>query len=314
MKRKETIVVCLNCYRIRFQEKNKSIEKDISNVFGNNDLISIMEKFGKWTGQNHVFKNKKEDRILYHKAPLRVSRFDNIYSGVVMKGHNGPQTSIDELIGSQVQQVGTVSKDQFHCLPYFFLMYLDRNKPDSIVFIAQSYRQFGFKEIFEECFRDFIGKESNTTTIIFNPLSVAPLFEQQMNNGIMKKVTFIKYGLHSSVEELVRGDNLLPEEYEMQLSLKSKKGIWGLKKRLNYENTSIIEQIKIDNFDYDEAVAEVFLSGRKRIINISKPTEHPACYDITDQIEIDNTTKLPNFDHITTAAFDILNNDLIPHI
>ena len=238
-KNPDAIAICLNCYKIRFREKNKSVPKTVENVFGKTDIVDILQDYIRKVDSKSVFKNFKEDRILYLKETLSISKENNIYAGIIMKGHNGPQTSIDELVKNEVKTVGTVSKDQFHCLPYFFLLYLNREKPEDILFIAQSYRQYGFKEVFEESFKSFVATISEDTTVLINPLSVASLFEKYIKDGLINKMRFVKHGLHKGVESIVQGDKIDLEDYETELSIKSKKGFWGIKDRLKYNDASL---------------------------------------------------------------------------
>ncbi|WP_129021876.1 hypothetical protein [Edaphocola flava] len=310
--KKESIAICLNCYKIRFYEKNTKKEKDISAVYGTSKLEDIMPIFIKKIDTQDVFKNKSEDRILYLNKTLNLK--DNTYIGIIMKGHNGPQTLIDEIAGSKVTTVNTVSKDQFHCLPYLFLLYINKKRPDSIIFIAQSYRQYGFKEIFEDCFTKFTNLQSTNTTVKFASLSIASLFEKQIQEGFIRSLRFVKHGLSKNVEGIIKGDNTIAEDYQMELKIKSTKGFSFIKKSLKYDDASFIEQIQIDDFDYNDAYADVIIGGRKRVMNVTKPSDFAAAYDITDDVAIDSNTKLPNFDDIMKQALDILNNDLIPYL
>ncbi|ULQ55453.1 hypothetical protein KJS94_12450 [Flavihumibacter rivuli] len=313
-KKKENIAICLNCYKIKFTEKYKKTEKSILDVFGTNKIKPIITEFIKSIDSQKVFKTKSQDRILYLKDILKLSEKDNIFICTIMKGHNGPQTSIDELAGSQVKTVGTVSKDQYHCLPYFLLIYINQTNPKDILFLAQSYRQYGFKEVFEECFREFTSEKSNNTSVKFNPLSVASLFEKQINDGFVKSIRFIKHGLHKNAENVVKGDKFSKEQYEMELAIKAKNGFWGIKESLKYDDASFIENVQIDGFEYNEAYADVVIAGRKRTMNLTKPSEFSAAYDITDKVKIDENTKLPDFKEIMEEALDILKNDLIPYV
>ncbi len=309
------VAICLNCYKIRFSEKRKSTPKSIESVFGCDNLLEIMQKFIKTIDSKKAFKNKQEDRILYLKETLKIpSKNTNVYAGVVMKGHNGTETVIDELIGSTVKTVGKTSKDQFHSLPYFFLIYLNPKKMDELLFMAQSYKQYGFKEVFDEAFTNFTYIISNNTKTDFNPLSVAQLFERYVKEGAIKKMRFIKHGLQKGVENIIREDREPKNKYEMEMSIKASKGFFGIKKVLKYDDASFIEQVKIDGFEFDEAFADVFIAGRKRVLNVSKPTSFSTAYDITNKIEIDKNTNLPNFKNVMTEALDILENDLIPYV
>lgn len=312
--KKESIAICLNCYRIRFYEKNKSVEKTLESIFGTKSIKEIYNRFVKTIDTKKAFQNKLKDRILYLGKTLKVDEKESMILGQIMKGHNGPQTSIDELAGSSVKTVGTVSKDQYTCLPYLFAIYISKDEPKDILFIAQSYRQYGFKEIFEECFKAFVNLESQNTTVKFNSLSIASLFEKQVKEGFISSLRFIKHGLQKNVEIVAKGDNNKEEEYETELKIKSTKGFLNIKKNLKYDDASFIEQIKIDGFDYSEAYADVIVGGRKRVMNITKPTEFSAAYDITEKVRIDKNTKLPNFNDVLNETVDILTNDLIPYL
>ncbi|MDV3865392.1 hypothetical protein CMU00_08840 [Elizabethkingia anophelis] len=315
-KKKESIAICLNCYKIRFYEKNKknNNEKKIESVFGTTSLPTIMARLIRNIENQKVFTNKEKDRILYLDKSLVNSEENNVYVGIIMKGHNGPQTTIDELIENRLINIGTVHKDQFHCLPYLFLLYINKNNPEDIIFIAQSYRQYGFKEVFEDCFRQFVNLESQDTTVKFNPLSIGKLFEKQVHEGFINSIRFRKHGLEKNVEAIANGDKIPSQEYRMELKIQSSQGFWGIKKNLSYDDTSFMEQVKIDGFDYTEAFADIIIGNRKRSINITKPKEFVSAYDITNDIRINQETKLPVFEDIKEQAIDILNNDLIPYL
>jgi hypothetical protein len=312
--KKDSISICLNCYKIKFNKKNTPTEKDVTSVFGISNIVKIGQRFIKSIDLKKVYKTDDESRILYLDRILKVDETKNYFAGIIMKGHNGPQTNIDELVGSEVKTVGKVSKDQYHCLPYVFLLYINPDKPNDIIFIAQSYRQFGFKEIFEESFKAYVVGESSETTVKFNSLSLATVFEKNIQEGLIKGLRFVKHGLHESAENVVKEDRNPKSDYTMEISIKSKSGFYGIKKDIKYDDASFIEQVKIDGFDYDEALAEVIIAGRKRIVHLTKPLESSTTYDITNEVEIDINTKLPNFDDVINQTLDILENDLIPYL
>jgi hypothetical protein len=314
-KNAEDVAVVLNCYKIKFEEKRKGRHLTIKEAFGTEDFITLCQEFVKKFDKT-FFRNKKQDRIIYLKEILKASETTNVFSGIVMKGHNGPETLIDELVKNEVKTVSRVTKDQFHCLPYFFLLYMNNKNPSSIIFIAQSYRQFGFKEVFEEVFRSFVKDNSIIENKIeFNTLSIATLFEKHINDGKLYKLRFIKHGLSKNAEGILMGDKIEDKNnYEMEISIKSNKGFFGIKPKLKYDDASFIEQIQLENFNFEEVYADIIIGGRKRAINVSKPKEFAAAYDITNEVTIDPSTKLPNFEEVLKEAEDILNNDLIPFV
>jgi hypothetical protein len=314
MNKSNSISICLNCYAIRFNEKRKTELKSISDIFGSIDIIKIAGEFIKTIDSKKYFKNQKEDRILYLKQTLHANKNENIYSGVLMKGHNGAESTIDEIIGGKIETIGRIDKENFNCLPYFFLLYIDSNEPNHILFMAQSYRQYGFKEIFEEAFCKYIETRNQELVVKFNPLSIASLFEKYISAGNINKLRFVKHGLLKNVESVLKGDKYKKETYEMEMSIKSKNGFLGIKESMKYDNASFIEAVQIHDFPYDEAYADISVAGRKRVVNITKPSNFTASYDITNEIRINENTNLPVFEDIQLQALDILNNDLIPYL
>ena len=314
--KKEDVSICLNCYKIRFKEKFKDNYLGLNDVFGTDDLVNIAQKFINTIDNKTFYRNRSQDRILYLNKILEASKRKSVVAGILMKGHNGPETSIDELIKNEVKTVGRVTKDQFNCHPYFFLLYVNKKDPTNILFLAQSYRQYGFKEVFEEAFRDFVKANSvNESKLEFNTLSVATLFEKYIKDGKLYKLRFIKHGLMKGAEGIVMGDKVEKKKnYEMQLSVKSNAGFFNIKPNLKYNDASFVEQIQIEGFEFEEAYADVIVGGRKRVLNLSKPKEFSAAYDITKEVAIDSRTKLPNFTQVLSEAMSILNNDLIPYV
>ena len=320
MKKKnvDDVSIVLNCYKIKFKPRGKPDTQSlkIKEVFGTDYLKAIYQEFVKTIDKKSVFTNNAENRVLYLKETLQASRSKNLVAGIVMKGHNGPETDIDELVKGEVKTITKVSSEQYHCHPYFFLLYSKKDDPMEILFIAQSYRQFGFKEVFEDAFRQFVNEYTDKKlTIQFNTLSIASLFEKYVNDGKVYKLRFIKHTLSKEAEKVLMGDKIdAKNKYEMELSIKAPKGFLGIKKAIKYDDASFIEQVQIDGFEYEEAYADVIIGGRKRALNISRPKEFTAAYDITQQVTINEKTKLPDFNEVLKEATDVLDNDLIPNL
>ncbi|HEX8333159.1 MAG TPA: hypothetical protein VF622_11075 [Segetibacter sp.] len=320
MKKKnvDDVSIVLNCYKVKFKPRGKPDSKSLSikDVFGTDNLNTIYQEFVKTIDKKSVFTNNNESRVLYLKETLHASKSKNLVAGVVMKGHNGPETDIDELVKGEVKKITKVSSEQYHCHPYFFLLYSRKDDARELLFIAQSYRQFGFKEVFEDAFKQFVNQYTNTNlTVQFNTLSIASLFEKYITDGKVYKLRFIKHALSKQAERVLMGD--VPDKkakYEMELSIKAPKGFFGIKQAIKYDDASFIEQVQIDGFEYEEAYADVIIGGRKRALNISRPKEFTAAYDITQQVSINGNTKLPDFDEVLKEARDVLDNDLIPNL
>jgi hypothetical protein len=314
---KTDISVNLNCYTIRLKERNTFDNfLEIKDVYHNLSFLEIVKKFvAELDVESYV--NPTNDRIFYIEKTLSLS--DTLYTAIIRKGHSGHETNIDEIQKKKATKISTIKVGQFSTIPFFLLLCQPTNNSKVIILITQSYKQFGFKEIFQEAFTTFSKKHFNFNDITceFGTLSISKLFEEYVNKGSIRKLRFIQNMLPTNMENLVADeqDDNDPKSYSVELRITAKtKGFMGIKKNIRFENNSFMELYKIDGFEYQEVVADVSLAGRKRVLNISKPSDFSASYDLTKVAEVNPETNHPNFEKVNKEAIDILNNDLIPNI
>lgn len=313
--KRQDISINLNCYTIRFRKKNDT-EKflTIKEVFGSKTFVEIVQDFVK-TIDLRTFVNEKEDRILYLEKSLTLT--SSIYSGIVRKGYNGQETYVDELKSNKANTVGTIKTDQYNSTPFYFNISYPTENSKCFLFVAQSYRQYGFKDLFEEAFKKFFRDNcSNDLVCEIGTLSIASLFEKYIKEGNIRKLRFKSHRLASNLENLLgEKDDKDNSNYEMELSILAKRqGFLGIKKSISFENSSFIETFQIDGFEYDEAFADVSFGGRKRVLNITKPENFSASYDVTAKAAIDKDTKHPNFEKLDMEAISIIMDEIVPNI
>lgn len=313
--KKQDISINLNCYIIRFRKKNDTDNFiPIKEVFGSKTFKEIVQEFVK-TIDIKTFVNETEDRILYLEKGLTLT--SSIYSGIVRKGYSGQETYVDELKSNKANTVGKIKTDQYNSTPFYFNLALPTENSKCFLFVAQSYKQYGFKELFEEAFKKFFkDKYSNDFICEIGTLSIASLFEKYIKEGNIRKLRFKKHMLTKNLENLLGDkDDKDNSNYEMELSILAKKqGFLGIKKSISFEDSSFIETFHIDGFEYDEAFADVSFGGRKRVLNITKPGNFSASYDVTEKAAIDKNTKHPNFEKLDKEAINIIKDEIIPNI
>lgn len=312
---KEEISININCYLIKFRKRNiKDLYYKVSEVFLNKTFPQIRQNLITFL-ETKTYKNDPGDRILY--IDRIISTKDTYYSGVLKKGYSGQESYIDELTTNKANTVTTVYANQFNSSPFYFLLAQPEVNSTYLIFLSQSYKQFGFKELFEEAFKRFYKDTIGDDFICeFSTLSIASLFEKYINDGDIRKIRFKKHGLTQNTENLLSDEERTElENYEMELSvLARKKGFLGIKKKIITENSSFIETVKIQDFDYDEVFADVSFNGRKRVLNITRPEDFSASYDLTDKAEINPNTKHPNFDTLNKEVISLLMEEIIPNV
>jgi hypothetical protein len=288
----------------------------VSQVFGKESFKSIIQKFITKI-DNRTYLNGDENRILYLNNLLTVG--SSSISGIIHKGYSGHETYIDAIEKNKAKTINKITREQFNSMPFYFLIAKPEFSSKGFVFIAQSYKQFGFKEVFEDAFREFSNDLLNNEYICeFNTLSLASLFQKYINDGNIKKMRFRKHGLTANIENLLNEKANDSEDYAMELSLIArKKGFLGIKEKIKFSDSkndsSFIEIFKMDDFKYEEAYADVSIGGRKRVLNITNPDDFSASFDITNKININKVTNHPDFKGVDIEAHSILKNEIIPN-
>jgi hypothetical protein len=312
----EKISINLNCYTIRFRKKgDKSTFYNYNEVFPQTAFEQLIQGFIK-TIDTSCYKNNALDRIMSLQEILTFNS-SNV-SGVLRKGHSSHESYIEELNNNKPVTVNTIRADQYNSSPFYFSLTLPNPVGKVIIFIAQSYKQYGFKEVFEEAFVAFFKSMYGDEFICeFGSLSIASLFKKYVNDGSIRKLRLRKYGLIPQVEGIVQDQNYDIKDYEIEMSIKAKRkktDFLSHFRNMDFGQTSFVELFKVDNFIYDEALVEITSGGRKRVLNFSDPSSFAASYDVTKQAAINKSTKHPDFNALDKEAIQILHQEVIPHI
>jgi hypothetical protein len=313
--KKKEIRININCYLIRIRKKNFTNSfNTIEDAFNNKTFKEIIQAFIIFL-DTHVYQSITRDRILYIDHTL--STHENYYSGIINRGFSGQESYIDEIKKDKPNKIGTVFSNQYNSTPFYFLLSQPEKNSKYIIFLAQSYRQYGFKDLFEEAFKKFYKEKIDPDMVCeFSTLSISSLFDMYINGGNIRKLRFRKHTISKNVENLLSSeDHWDPEDFEMELSVIAKrKGFLGIKKDINTKTASFVETVKIDGFEYDEAFADISFGGRKRILNISHPEDFSASFDLTEKVGIDPVTKHPYFDVLDIETISLLKDEIIPNI
>jgi len=314
------ISINLCCYVIRFKLKNTPNEDivKVSDVFGERTFAEKMQLFVNYF--ELTFQNKEKDRILYLNK-VDPDYNNNTLTGLVRKGITGTESYIDELNNDKkgviAATVGKIGFDQFNSSPFYFHLSQPDHEAKGILFIAQSYKQYGFKELFEEAFKDFTTKINSPFTCYITQLSVPALFDSLIEKGVFKKLVFKKHSLPQNFE-----NSFLQEDgkntYQVDLSITATRGSFvAFKSKLKSfkdSDTSLMEIFPLDEVEYDNLSADVYLGGKKRVLNMKKPSDFGTYYDVTDEVRLDPETKHPLFSNLKEQSYKIAFSDILPNI
>lgn len=316
----DKISINLNCYVIRFKYKGAPDDEIISidTVFGNMRFEQIMQNF--ITYFDLTYQTKEQDKILYINK-IDPDYKNNTLCGLFRKGISGQESYIDEIKkekkGKKAATIATINSDQYNSSPFFFLLNQPEPNANGLLFIAQSYKTFGFKEIFEEAFKNYINTVNETLTCYIAQLSVPALFDKLIEKGKFKTLNFKKHSLPKQFENSF-SQEAQGNTYEVNLSVTAKYGEFdnfkSTIKSFNDSETTLMEFYPIDNFEYDTLTVDVYLGGKKRVLNMSKPEDFGTFYDVTEKVRLDGLTKHPIFDDLKTQAYEIAFDDILPNL
>lgn len=314
-KKSQDISINLNCYTIRFHKRgDKSTFLSMKDVFGNTSFKDFTQKFIKSIDVG-CYSNAQEDRILRLQQIITGNKKDLI-SGIIKKGHSSHERDIENYNrkSRKATVVNKITAAQFDTSPFYFLLSQPSIDKKAMIFLAQSYKQYGFKELFEEAFKAFFKLEYGNSIICeFGTLSISSLFKQYIDEGRVRKLRLRKYSLIPELENVVLDDDANLTDYEMEMSIKAKRGVKTFMDRLkglDLEDGTFLELFEVDGYEFDEVLVDVSAGNRKRVLNFSKPDSFAASYDVSDEIHIDKDTKHPNFEQLNKEAIRILNTEV----
>lgn len=202
-KQHSSISINLNCYVIRFKQKNTphSAIIKVNDALGNSSFEQKMQRMISFF--DSAFQNKLEDRVLYihHLDP---DYKNNVLNGLFRKGTNGQESYVDQLNknGKQkkISTVATIDINKYNSTHFFFSICQPSEESEGLLFLAQSYKQFGFKELFEEAFNEFLKIENSGVVCYITQLSVPSLFDQLLDTGSVTNLIFRRHGLSKEFE------------------------------------------------------------------------------------------------------------------
>jgi hypothetical protein len=314
--------VNLNIYVIRFKGKGTSDKEllKVNDVLGDKTFDQKMQDLIRYFDAPYI--SSGNERILYfHK--LDPDYKNNTLYGLMRKGISSEERYVEEVKMVRrkriASQVATISAEQYTSSHFFFTLCQPEQNAKGILLIAQSFKQYGFKEVFEESFKDYVSKINPDVRCFITQLSIPALYDKIIDESIIKKLTFKRHGLSPEFEDSFISKAAEPgEEFEVSFSVQAKKaGFIGFKNTLKTfrdTDTTFMEVFPLEKFEYQDLSAEVFLGGKRRVLNMTRPQDLGTYYDITADIEFDDKTKHPVYEDIKGQAKAIMNDDILPNV
>lgn len=313
----------LICYVIRFRKKGDSIGNYIkfSQLFPKG-FVDFSQRFIS-SVDLETYQNSDGELILdiEHTDYSFLNR--NILTGVFEKGTKAKSgAAIKEIKRKKAVTVKKIKGHEYTTIPYFFLFGATQNiDTRGCVFMAQTFGIYGFKELFTEAFQSFVKREfDDDISCDINTLSNPTLFEKVIKTSGVRKLKYRKHSLPPILDEVVgeKIENDIDRDFfDVELSISAKReGYLYMRNALDKMvkgNHASIEFSDGGNFTYDEVYADMYIGGNKRVVNVTKPSNFGAIYDVGDDIDYDNEGQ-PKFESIRDISLNIYENDILKNV
>lgn len=313
----------LICYVIRFRKKGDSIGNYIkfSELFPKG-FIDFSQRFIS-SIDLETYQNSDGELILdiEHTDHSFLNR--NILTGIFEKGTKAKSgAAIKEIKRKKAVTVKKIKGHEYTTIPYYFLLGATNNvETKGCVFMAQTFGVYGFKEIFTETFQSFVRKEfDDEISCDINTLSNPTLFENVIKTSSVRKLKYRKHSLPPILDEAIGDEienNIDRSFFDIELSISAKKEGYGfMRNALNKMvkgDHAFLELFDNSDFTFDEVYADMYIGGNKRVVNVTKPSNFGAIYDVGDNIKYDEEG-IPKFESIRDMSLDIYENDILKNV
>lgn len=256
---------------------------------------------------------------------LGISEYDcdpttRVIKGTFQYGHFGKKANIVNIDDNEINF--EKEKEQAVVQPFYFLIEIPKERNEGII-IFQRLGLSGVKTIFHQSINQYVNEyfgvdKTNDYTVQIIPLTPKNLLEKYLQENRILKIRYIKYGLQKDIANTYphedHEEGKVCSEYVLSTSKKrdmpnkilekTKQGF----KAFFLDNAPLSNIVAIENFEVDAVKVEFQIGKSTRTINLSNTEKFKYHEDITDTVEVDNTTGHPKFGSINLLASNLLSD------
>ena len=294
----------LSSYSLRIKDKRTRSYVRLDNFSENLDSLNIFHNYLNSLQNNpsHDSQSKNFMRI----SSLNLSDSDRTFCGILEKGDYGYASTlidVDDGSTSYERQI-----DDAELLPFYFLGSIPMGSDNGVI-LLQRFKQLGVKRFFRDYLDEHLKNEHSNFSIEFNPLIPEQVVRQNLSQGRITKVRFIKSEITSDIADAYdRNGGAIEDEGYLEFTVHAKRSgeIPILNKILDYlgGNRELNQIIEIPYFEYENVKVEVEINKNKRTIDLSDLSKIRAYYDI-DGVQLSEEGH-PAFDSINQKARSLL--------
>lgn len=269
-------------YRVVVLKGGKTIP--LWNGNGSNGLtIWVYEALSGMLGRVHEHGGLRRSRI----SRIAANSDGSVVSGIIQTGMNGFTSDLVHTETGQLSHHREVVEAEF--IPFFFLLACPRGS-DFGVLLLQRFGNLGARDFFVDPLVELYERSNASLRLRINRLVPADLARQVLQDGVIKSIRLVRY---KDVEEssVSLGEGYAEHTKCIELVYKaSRKGV--LPKTENFfaalrGQKTLSSIFSVENFEYDTVKIDAKVNGRRRLIDLGRPTIMTPNVDVTDDIELD---------------------------
>lgn len=267
----------------------------LNKIADDKDIIQIFYEYIKEYMDDYVDDVSKEriykfvDYEVVQETDKSGSKYVKYLYGRMKTGSYGIETEIVDKRTSKVTH--KQNEDEAGVKPFDFLIVLPEDECKETIIVLQTISQLGIKSVLEKGFNQYLREKYDVGYIHFGSIYPREYIERYLNEGSLKRIRLLKYGLPADIAakygvtngyRKTKKETIISNQmgFDNALLDNVSKCIKGL---LNYSEVVVVDN---DDYEYDDLKIDFTLAGKKKTFSLKNIEKVVISQDITNIVEV----------------------------
>lgn len=230
----------------------------------------------------------QEHGLLSRSRIARISKNadGSVVCGIVQTGENGFTSELVHTETGKVNHKRQVLEAEF--MPFFFLLACPLGA-DFGVLLLQRFKNLGIRDYFANPLVENFSKIKADLTLRINRLVPADLAGRVLNDALVKEIRLIKYTTDDEASVSL-GEGYKEKTHSVEMVFKSHRDGFLPKSAALFEalrgEKTLSSIYSVDGFDYDSIKVDLDVNGRRRVIDLGKPSVMTPNIDVSEDLQM----------------------------
>lgn len=283
----------MSVYGIRVQDRETNQNLSLNNLEGRTFLRLVNEfveeysrEYSKVESLEKIFKTEKIEMDTY--SDEKGNELFKYYFGRVKTGAYGYTA---EIVNSDTSLVNyTKSVQDAEVMPFCFMLCIPNGNTLQGILILQNHGIYGIKTVFQNKLEKFIKEKDKNYNIIVGNIAPRVYVRRFLEEGILKKVRFLRYDIpQDNADRLQINNGVKFEGYEEYVIHKPIGFLQKTKKDIEQYlrgQRAINNIVEINHFDYDNIKMDFKLGRKNKTLDLKNIDSVVINEDITDSVKL----------------------------